>query len=790
MTEVDHPKDLCASPRDDVHIAPNEKQVSEVDYPKDLCASPGDIIHVAPDEKRSIVMLLRHPNLIRAKFVSTFIATSGIFARCLKEVDKKGLSDILDPSDYDKCTSKVIVCSPPSKADETELLLSFLSREENLAENTLTTVMALDASGNCTSERLHTACEPYVKSLKIRGANFVALRQKWKEAQKEKRNEKTKKEKTINLPKIAGAPESAGLDDDSDALKAELNTLESKTEQKSSLVLQKENDEDVDDGIDDYNDIKETPLDIIDGRLEVMIKKAAAKFIEPEPRMPPVNKKDITILKQLREIAHRNNIKKFSIMFKEDPSLRHLAKYGNKYTILSELCTDYVQSESNNWLHHLVEEERLHHINSRGKITWKTPFIFRLTERKWPKAWHLTTSFGDAFARLNEYVGREVLSDLDLTKSFITGSAMAYSLFTHPSYAETGAYFPPVYLVPTEELAEIVNSTFIGHSGINYNKVFNPQENILLYVSQATKKWNEEEYKHNVLMVSVAKNDLKGDSKEDSKGDSKGDSKDDSKSEEKRGSRPLTSEMPILIQFETGDGTKYTVQTKTSPGADIDICIDAEGEQFDAIAKGHFDVWKRHWPHVELERVEKPSGFHQWRIVSRHPADCLVFREVQMYCASLHTICGHHLPPVRAGFTKFGEGKHVFMMAASALATAADKNLKYPNINYFASKNKTPQSILLKYEARGFGFEKALPARVRKAMFRYTSNLKHREMFPSVDLLAERLSGKCETLSINRSHTYELPKKVEETSKKETITEEDIEGDNEEDIEEDIEDTK
>jgi hypothetical protein len=155
--------------------------------------------------------------------------------------------------------------------------------------------------------------------------------------------------------------------------------------------------------------------------------------------------------------------------------------------------------------------------------------------------------------------------------------------------------------------------------------------------------------------------------------------------------------------------SEFTVNFEVVAGADVDIAIDAEGDEFDSIALGHFDAIKACFPLAVLVRVVREKS-HMFRVVSAgaHGAE-QHFREVEMYPASWAEICTHHVGMVRLAFTAAlpdasgalpADPCPEFHLAASCLKAAVAR--ASPNYYYFASRKTTPQEIMLKYAARGY----------------------------------------------------------------------------------------
>jgi hypothetical protein len=175
---------------------------------------------------------------------------------------------------------------------------------------------------------------------------------------------------------------------------------------------------------------------------------------------------------------------------------------------------------------------------------------------------------------------------------------------------------------------------------------------------------------------------------------------------------------------------RYTLRV----GADIDIAVDAEGEEFVRIAERHFGVVRRHFPRASLIRHDYQSGKCKFRIIEDpslagrkeeepgppRPAG-RGFREIDIYPASWRRICWHHVGMVRLAYTAAPGGEARFYLASSCVLAALRR--ASPDYHYYASKKTTPQDVLLKYAGRGYcAFPLDFPAGVRAALEKYAQS--------------------------------------------------------------------
>ncbi len=154
------------------------------------------------------------------------------------------------------------------------------------------------------------------------------------------------------------------------------------------------------------------------------------------------------------------------------------------------------------------------------------------------------------------------------------------------------------------------------------------------------------------------------------------------------------------------------VALDVAPGADLDIAVDVEtNDEFDDVAKGHYDVIRRHFPGARLEKVLRGSPGdprHNWAIVADSPE----FRQVEIYRANFNHVVSHHVGMVSGAYTARLGDRAFYVSARFGLAM---DNLATPNYYYFASRKIGPQHVVMKYANRGFGFD-AFPEGIQRAL--------------------------------------------------------------------------
>jgi hypothetical protein len=271
----------------------------------------------------------------------------------------------------------------------------------------------------------------------------------------------------------------------------------------------------------------------------------------------------------------------------------------------------------------------------------------------------------DAVRNLNMYVGG-YLHELDLSQSYITGSAVMSS-----------ALRPAIY----EEFAN--HRTFIDHYYPSMVAHMDP-----------TLKLTETSYAYLEVF----------------EGRSTDFSADVIFGEEK----PATLKQRVGDVRRTDHGTWETRRLAWSRqgargeyncpmlvGSDIDIAIHCEAEEFKDIVDGHFGVIKRHFPTVFLRRVN--SSKYEILASAYSPK----FRKIDLYRASWGVIQTHHLGMVRLAYTanhgsvgfEGGSGEARFYLTPTCLKSAINRTTP----NFYQIYNGSKYSdVIEKYAVRGF----------------------------------------------------------------------------------------
>ncbi|MFA6166478.1 MAG: hypothetical protein WC700_07685 [Gemmatimonadaceae bacterium] len=335
-----------------------------------------------------------------------------------------------------------------------------------------------------------------------------------------------------------------------------------------------------------------------------------------------------------------------------------------------------------------------------GRVTGASPFVFTLDEVLALGVNNAPASVAEATKRLDIFVGG-YLADLDLSRTFITGSSIAASLIvTNVERGEFGCH--------TRHSDNRSPSLRLR----DYTKYIRS-----LYPTLRTTPRNLKDY-HQVLAVATCAHFMKP--------------------------SPQKETMPQVIVMKEGSeyvadvSVLYTTTNDPTPtlfhatldirgGADVDMAVDVEtNEEFDRIARQHYETIRAKWPCAVLTKVPRSvddptDPRHNWAVTWDPSIDPTLanvarlseFRSVEIYRASFDHIVTHHVGMVSGAYTAAFGSPPQFYMSARLVSSMA--NLATPNYYYFASRKTTPLDVILKYRARGFGLD-AFPTGIRRAV--------------------------------------------------------------------------
>jgi hypothetical protein len=136
-------------------------------------------------------------------------------------------------------------------------------------------------------------------------------------------------------------------------------------------------------------------------------------------------------------------------------------------------------------------------------------------------------------------------------------------------------------------------------------------------------------------------------------------------------------------------------------GADVDIAVDetVSDNEYREIAHDHFNVISRYYPYVKIREYIKPKGDWNYVIYTDDPDYIAIFRTVEIYRSSFRKICSHHIGAVRGCYTsRWGSDPQFYLTASGVLTSLCNST---PNYHYFSGRKSNPQDIIIKYMQRG-----------------------------------------------------------------------------------------
>lgn len=238
---------------------------------------------------------------------------------------------------------------------------------------------------------------------------------------------------------------------------------------------------------------------------------------------------------------------------------------------------------------------------------------------------------------INYYVG-SYLKDLDLSKSFITGSTITASLFNN-------------------RLKE-------------YKDFFSSNDELFKY-------WIDSMYP--ILLTSLEPHHIDFIRKD-----------------------PINWNINVLShELGQLEKNNINIPFKIKSGSDVDIAIDdtVSDLEYQSIVENHFNVIKKYYPFVKIISYPKPKGDFNYVIYTDDPKYITTFRQVELYRSSFNNICSHHVGSVRGCYTSRWSDKPQFYLTASAAFTL-EKSAS-PNYHYFAGRKSNPQDVIIKNLQRG-----------------------------------------------------------------------------------------
>jgi hypothetical protein len=343
-------------------------------------------------------------------------------------------------------------------------------------------------------------------------------------------------------------------------------------------------------------------------------------------------------------------------------------------------------------LEHLLSEE----VTRRASepVTLASPYVLTLRELIALGVPHAPESEARAFERLDTYVGG-YLRELDLSKTLVTGSAIAAALIATDVEAALA--------VTTRSYALTRETTAPSRAQLAFVDAKAPDafERYLAsyYPTTRTVPRDRDAYARLVRLLC----------------------------HHSRWS--WHSHAPATLEYET-DGAVLTVTARLGAseeravldmhiGADVDMAVVVDtNEAFDAVARAHHAVIRARYPEAALAVVPRGDpARYSWSITC---AGSHTFRPVELYRASFDHVATHHVGMVSGAYTALfaAEGSEAPQFVVTARLALSMARLATPNYYYFASRKTTPQDVVVKYLRRGFGLS-AFPPDLRCAIQKY-----------------------------------------------------------------------
>ena len=285
--------------------------------------------------------------------------------------------------------------------------------------------------------------------------------------------------------------------------------------------------------------------------------------------------------------------------------------------------------------------------------------------------------------RLKQYIG-PFMDDIDLSKSFITGSCIAYASSCHNNIND----FPCIYTVPID--------------WIKYREIMG-NVNDRDYRSSAVYQISAELKSINTVGIII-------------------------KPIPYQRRAPAHILIPGLHQDQKDEEKNKYLPNMNSPtyqfemnitgGADIDIGVETESvDEFDTIAQSHFDAVKKHCPYAKMKKEFRAAKGYYYQIYTDDINFITSFRKIDIFMSRRAEVLTWHMYPVRGMYTVVNGTKSLFL-SASCIYSRYQHDADYSC--YFKSMRQSPEEIILKYLQRGFYFQ--MPSNIVSGMNEYIKN--------------------------------------------------------------------
>jgi hypothetical protein len=612
-------------------------------YPRELSAAPGNELSTLDPNALieahgpQLVLAGRSPEGIVYTIAPTEIVNFGVCGRCLiladpDTLDAFGVYSVPDDAKVFAGKEQVLVCAPPLDGTHAFILADLAWREARILETTVAGLESLMAVSSWTPERAEAATNELFTRYEQEARRWRACTQDVKVAHPR-----------VQWSIYTGADDASGFSD--------ILTRGIKKFARAPSIL------------------PHRALRDPDARRLAGLAKIAAYAVSHEDEA--VARRVYRVL-----LSHPETILGILTPTCFDspvPGIEGVASEALGHVFREEVITVAAHEETRENTSALEVEIRLD-----AKFVFGLPAAYNFAARALGRA-DAPHSPEAARANLNAYVGG-YLEDLDLTRSFITGSAAMSSVLRHPRHAMFAShtaflesYYPTTYTAMAPD--SVRRMRLLGNLHAWY--IGSPPP--FTFEDSAPEAGPLEEGEEEVSLRSF---------------------KD--------------------MVWYPGTPREERLPFEVVAGADVNIAIAAEGALFDEIAHAHYAVIKLRFPSARLVRVDRERS-HMYRVVSAEkPGVEKGFREVEMYPASWPEICTHHVGMVRLAYTAARADETgalpEFYLTASCLKSAVERST--PNYYYFASRKTTPQEIMLKYAARGYP-PLCLPPTIQRAILKY-----------------------------------------------------------------------
>jgi len=627
-------------------------------YPSSIEVMLGERVYTAEDYPallerygKYVVILGRFDDGIVGLIAMTAIVKLGVFGRCMKPVPAARALAYISKADHVMFAGRemILVCSPPLSGNQVLVVADMVMAEESYLSSKFMALEALDAVAGLDAGRATNIVEDTIRFL-------TAARQSY----------------------------------DARVVQVEPPVGEWNIYTRGGAIPQTD-------------------------RLTNAIKGFASHSTRVYPPLPPADPAEADALLRIHDLLVRNGMNDLaSRLMGVALSTPMFARLCHHESLFDPRRSPPIRVAWDNFgqalLRYLLSEELTHAARrdtNPEPVTRSSPYVLTLDEIVAMKVPHAPLSVAHAFARLNEYVGG-YLADLDLSRTLITGSAIAASLIVTDverryEMASWAAYCAevPEPAPPETGAPEAISSgraiTWEEWKDARYGSGYSAYL-AAHYPAVKTIPRGRDSYE---TVCEVARH---FGSKLELKTESDG-----------------AGGFILTLTATSHNGATIAAKLDVKPGADLDMAIDvATNEEFDAVARGHYEVIRRRHPSAVLKKVgrEDPADpRYNWVIVSEGcPGAISTFRAVEMYRANFNHVVTHHVGMVSGAYTalfsRAGEGPKFVVSARLACAMA---DLATPNYYYFASRKCAPQYVVMKYYARGFGLQ-AFPRGIVAAM--------------------------------------------------------------------------